>query len=267
MHFHKMNEWLKLRSLQKSPVTRGGLCDIIAVPVEDVSTFPVIDPTIQRVASAIILKYGKSWISFAAAAPYGRAFKEKLQKSKAGQYYEQSVQGTIFSQNAHNHIQLNNMPLHKWIVLARERGTGLTYLIGKPTAACAFSTDYESTAKGTPTRISFDTSAKHRAILYGGLDFNLPEQPPPPSIFLIRMLAEFRIGDPDRPPADSLSMIVPELGNRQNIAIFMDGALISQKGLTDRMSCTYDPLENEIHLTKKVAQLTLVQIYEVREGE
>jgi hypothetical protein len=254
-----MNSWLPLQSLQRSPVGRGGLCDLLCVPIEDVRHFPDTDPVSQTITQNIILKNSKSWLSFSSLSTYGKSLKEELQVGPAGFFFKQSVGGMLTSQNQHNHLQLANMVHHQWIVLSRERSTALTYVVGKPTAGCNLGLIYE-TKRNTITEISFTTESKYRSALYGGLTETAPGTRQ--RTFLTLMLKEFKVGSPGF-PNPATKFIVEELEHRLDIAIFVDGVMISQQGYNDRLACTYTPGSNQVDFTRQLAIGTLVQIYEV----
>lgn len=256
-----MNEWLALQNIQRGIIGPGGMCEVLAVPQEQVLFFPAINPQTQTLTDSIQLKADKAWFAFSITSK-SRAFAEEMQVGKPGIFFKQSISGIVTGQNSGNHITLENMARHRWIVLARERSTGITYLIGQPGSAAALSLKYNS-KQGTITEILFSHESKTRALIYGGAYSVLPGGRA--ETFLIKMLVEFRIGDPGRAAPDAVQMIIPELANKPKIALFIDGTLISQQGYPDTRACTYIPAENKINTTFQLADRSVVQVYEVQE--
>ncbi|MDH7463990.1 hypothetical protein QEG73_21995 [Chitinophagaceae bacterium 26-R-25] len=158
-----MNEYVALSNTVKGIAGNGGFCEVLAVPEEGVMNFPLISPD-QTVTEEIQLYPGFSWNSYVINSG-SRAFSEEQSATKSGLLYTQVVSGRLYDQGSGNHILFNNMALHRWIVLVKERKTGLTYLIGKPDAAAYFSLKYDS-SKGTVSEISFTNTSKYRALIY-----------------------------------------------------------------------------------------------------
>jgi hypothetical protein len=256
-----MNEWLALQNIQKGTIGPGGMCEVLAVPQEQVLFFPGINPQTQTLTDSIQLKADMFWFAFSITSK-SRALVEEMQVGKSGVFFKQSVSGILTGQNISNHLQLENMVRHRWIVLARERSTGITYIIGRPGSAASLSLRYNS-KQGTITDIIFSNDSKTRALIYGGIYSVLPGGRA--ETFLIKMLVEFRIGDPGRAAANAVQMIIPELANKPKIALFIDGGLISQQGYPDTNACTYIPAENKINTTFQLGDRAVIQVYEVQE--
>lgn len=254
-----MNQWLALQSIAKAIIGPGGMCEVLAVPVDWLKFFPSINPQTQTITDKIQLINGKAWLAFSLTTQ-SREFEEEQKEGAPGIYFEQSVSGMLTGQNESNHLQLHNMVQYRWIVLCRERATGCTYLVGHQDAGASLKLKYES-KRGTVTELIFSNQSKYRAYLYGSTYSTLPGTRP--QTFLIQMLVEFRIGDPGRAVDQATSMIIPELLNKPKIAVFIDGTLISQQGYNDVNSCTYNPALNKIDTTFPLADRSVVQIYEV----
>ncbi len=258
-----MNEWLTLAAVQKGITGPGGFCDILGVPEEYISYFPSINPVTQTCTDPIVLNNGRAWLSFNLNSRT-RAFAEKQQTDKPGHFFSQTVSGNLFGQNEHNHLQLQNMVGHRWVLLVRERKTGITYLVGKPGSSAIMDINYSSQA-GTLTEIRFTNLSKSRAWLYGAV---LPNTNIvlPPETFLLTMLAEFRIGDAARPAADATefnAVNVPELIGKTKIAIWIDGSLVSGKGYGDVLSYSYNAGTTKATFNQPLGLSAVVQIYEV----
>jgi hypothetical protein len=254
-----MNEWLQLQSISKGIIGPGGMCEVLACPIDWIKYFPRVNPNTQTVTDKIQLITGKAWLAFSLTSQ-SRSFKEQQESSAAGIFFKQTVSGILTGQNEGNHLVLNNMIPYKWIVVCRERNTGCTYLVGDIDGGARLKIDYES-KKGTVTELIFSNQSKYRALLYGNTFSTIPGTRP--QTFIIQMLVEFRIGDPGRAVDGDVQMIIPELANKPKIAIWIDGVLVSQQGYNDVNACTYDPANNKITTTFLLADRSIIQIYEV----
>ena len=162
-----MNEWISQQSVPRSSVTSGQICQVLGVPVEWIMSFPSVDPLTQRMTTDITLLGGKSWIPFLVAST-GKSVDEESKSLNGSNYWEHKLSGNFYWQNADQHIQFNNMVLHRWVFLVKEGGTGLIYIIGKPSAGATVSINY-SNKSGTVTSLTASHRALHRMIIYGGV--------------------------------------------------------------------------------------------------
>ncbi len=255
-----MNELLELTNSKKGVVAPGGFCEVLAVPQEDVEFFPILDPITQTINDNILLQKTKFFLAFTLSFT-GRAFKEEMQSSKAGSFFLQTISGKCFDQGKTNHILFSNMTHHRWVLIVRERKTGITYVIGKPGSACSFFVNYVS-QEGTITDVSWINQAKYKAILYTGTVFQIP-----PGIIndkpLLTMLLEFRVGDPGMPAANQSSFTFAALIGKSKLAVYVDGSLLSDKGFGDVLAYTYTPSLGKIDTTIPLNEKSIVQIYEV----
>ncbi len=167
-----MNEWLPLASVPKVKPGRGGPCRVFAIPIEDCSVFPDLNPATQTITANIQLVPGKDWLFFELTNP-SKVFKEEGQVNAAvGLFYNQTVSGLLTGQDIGNHVTVENLTRHRFIVICIERTTGITYLVGKPKAGAFLSVKYESKTN-TNTELVFALQSRHRAYIYEGL---LPDE-------------------------------------------------------------------------------------------
>jgi hypothetical protein len=256
-----MNEWLALAVSEKVKPGPSGLCDLLAIPVEQVELIPAINPQSQVLDGNIQVKPGAVWLSITLTSRK-KFFEEDSETSKAGTWYKQKITGILFGQSATNHLQLNNWVYHRWLVLATERSTGLTYVIGKTPNGAELSIKYTNNAS-QQYEIEFNTQAKHRAWLYNNVG-NIPVGTVTPKYGLI-MLANFRIGEPGRAVDGESSMVIPELANSPKILLFIDGRVLAGKNYADVMDYNYIPSINKVDTTLPLSDKSVIQAYKLTE--
>jgi hypothetical protein len=141
----------------------GGICKWWYVPVEHLDTWPAVDPLTQELKTKPILLAGKSWLGPVRATKGKLGFTEKPKRTTAGLYYEQRVEGVA---PGDDRINQQNLPFHRYIILAQPR-TGYYWLvIGTPTSPMFYDADYNSGNSWRDTAeadISFKTECRHKA--------------------------------------------------------------------------------------------------------
>jgi hypothetical protein len=161
-----MNVWIDLNGNEVARIHPGRISHLQAVPEEDILTFPDEDPETQIVEDDIVLKNGKSW-KIVKLISAGRAFQEQSSRTPAGTIIEQLVAGILLGQSEYNHLQVNNWLQRRWVLLLREVGTEITYIIGSPDRGCRFDFNYDNSSS-TITGVSFTRQADSRARIYQG---------------------------------------------------------------------------------------------------
>lgn len=161
-----MNNTVELLQIKKETTGYSGLCDIAAVPIQFIEYFPRINPLTQTIDGTITLTTGKEWLRFTLQTN-NRFVKEDELNNNGGQAFAISLQGKLMSQGSHNHIQLQNQANYRWVVIAKERGTGLHYLIGNQKTGCTLGINY-SNENGFINNLIFSTQSTTRSKIYNG---------------------------------------------------------------------------------------------------
>lgn len=158
--------WLQPSSIPRAKVYAGSACLLAMVPVEWVQSFPAINPTTQMLQGSITLQPGRSWLRCILASQ-AIPLKEESQRNSAGLYWQINISGRTVGHSAPIHNYLNNFPHHRWLVLYKEAGTGITYAIGHPDSPAQIAVSY-SNENGTINAISISRTSMHRSMVYRG---------------------------------------------------------------------------------------------------
>lgn len=143
----------------------GGICQWWYTPVENIATFPVINPDTQEYAEEPTLVEGASWYGPVRVPDSQLGLDEKEKQTLAGRYYEIEVAGFAPGDERTNRSNQQNMGNHKYVIIAKQRSGGFYLIIGNQHSPLDFIHDY-STGKGgnaTPgTRFEFRGELRHR---------------------------------------------------------------------------------------------------------
>lgn len=112
----------------------GGFCRWWYIPIENISSFPAVDPLTQMLVSEPVLNGLSSWYGPVDVPDYQLGWEEDSQSSKAGTSYKQKVSGIITGLDADTHINLQNMAYHQFCVVGKARSDGNYYIIGNTEA-------------------------------------------------------------------------------------------------------------------------------------
>ena len=148
----------------------GKVCHLQAVPVEDIAVFPAVDPITQTVLQPFQLRAGKAWINIKLLSS-GSAFTEQNSFTAAGTIWDQQVRGYMWGQSKVNHLQANNWTQRRWVLVAHEIGSGMSYIVGNRFRGARLSVIYDNEDTSLTT-LQFNHQARDRAYLYYP-----PEQP------------------------------------------------------------------------------------------
>lgn len=256
-----MNEWLTIASPEKVKPALNRLCDVLCIPVEDVLLIPNVNPQVQTIDGAIQVKPGKTWLSLTlSSGSAARGFlEEEKQETKAGTAWKIKLSGKKYGHNVANHLQLNNWANHRWILLATERFTGITYLLGKLPIGATIGIKYDN-SKTQEHAIEFNFQSKHRCPVYNNAFAPLPDTPTPK--YGLMLLVSFRIGQPGRPTDADYIWNLAELAHSSKIIVFVDGRKLPGKNYGDVPDFSYDPTYNRITSNTLYANDTVIDIYQ-----
>lgn len=123
--------YLPLQSLGKAPeFYNGGFCRWWYTPIENIASFPAIDPTNQRLAGEPILHDGKTWYGPVNVSDKYLGWKETQERSPAGIYFKEKVQGLVTGIESGSHVNLWNMAGHQYCIIGKLRAGGFYIILG-----------------------------------------------------------------------------------------------------------------------------------------
>lgn len=158
--------WLKPSTLPRGTVAFGRACLLAAVPREWVVSFPPIDPATQMLTGDIVLASGKQWLRMLLVRK-STPLQVEDQRNAAGLFRQISIGGRTAGHSVVIHNYLNNYPHHQWVLLYKEAGLDITYVIGSPYSGATLTASYNN-ENNTLNTIQFDHSSLHRPHIYRG---------------------------------------------------------------------------------------------------
>lgn len=136
-------------SLTEAPVKSPGLCSIKLFKIEDVLTWPAIDPQTGIISNSIELKPGKV-IYLLDAIDQTRAFNETQKEALPGSYHDITVAGSLRGSNAAQVLTIGTLKQHQWGILVKDK-SGITRMIGNEDSGADMVINYSS-GNGTESR-------------------------------------------------------------------------------------------------------------------
>lgn len=146
----------------------GGFCHFWYIPIEEVDSMPVIDPTNQVLKTDITLKAGKAWRGPVPVPDRQLGLTESKKNAAAGPYYDIKVSCVYPGDLPAARTNFDNMAYHQYMIVGKLRSTGFYVVIGNPDAGAEFSADFDSgSANGNAalTKIEFATEQIHKGLV------------------------------------------------------------------------------------------------------
>lgn len=222
-----MNIYKDVQSLQRSPVETGGLCSIACFKIEDVLTWPTIDPVTSIITNSIQMQVGKT-IYLCEAADKGRSFNESSKSDNAGPYVDHRVTAMLSGgHNTANILSLDAMKHHKWGLIIKDRA-GFYRLIGNKDAGADFNFTYDS-ADGSASRkalVQWDWKYPNSAPIYMSQTFTVVIGGVSITTGKLTLIVRFRVGDPGA-PMDENDTILTNVGfANKSMLVLADGTAL-----------------------------------------
>jgi hypothetical protein len=133
-----------IKPLQRNYTYVGGFCRFWYIAVEDIAVFPRVSPSNQWLVDEPLLVADKAWFGPIQVPKDKLGYVESMKKSKAGIYYETKVEGIHIGDSPDSRVNLENMPFHKYLVVAKVRAGGYYHLIGTDKSPLEFNADFKS---------------------------------------------------------------------------------------------------------------------------
>lgn len=144
----------------------GGLSRIIFFKIEDVQTWPDLDPETGVITTNLVLREGASFFTFE-ATNRDNVLEENLQSSGAGPFIEISVRGRLAGNSENAIMSLDAMKHHQFALLVTDKN-GEMRLIGDEDSGADMSFAYTS-SDGEGSRMNtlrFNWEHSRRAPIY-----------------------------------------------------------------------------------------------------
>lgn len=237
----------------------GSICHLQGVPYDDVLTMPAIDLATRSILNNITLKPGKTWNIIKLLSQSG-ALAESNTFEASGILWTQTITGKLFGQSEYNHVQAENWTNYKWLLLCREVGSGISYLVGNAFRGASVTVSYDNSAT-TLTSLQFDFKSKRRAVIYQGT-LIVPPAPASPvgSSGFAQKPIEFLVGDAGTIADQGDSYTNTNLIGK-NIMVFVDGKIIPVTSFFNVQSAQFNILTGTISFLNKLNQGQLIQIF------
>jgi hypothetical protein len=240
----------------------GTICHLQAVPRQYIDEWPDIDPLTQTMQGTITLKPGKSWNIIKLIANRN-GLNEQNTFEPGGIQWAQTISGVLYGQSIHNHLQVNNWAPHQWVLIAREIGSEINYLVGNPFSGARLSAIYNN-QETTITSLQFDHISTKRAIIYQGTLiaplFNSGPGITPVAPGIGGTSIEFLVGDTGT-IADQGTTYTNAALIGKPVMVFIDGMSISHTAFLNRFSLSYNMATGAITFSDPVNAGQLVQIF------
>lgn len=157
----------------------AGICEWFYTPRENINGWPDIDPVTQYLVNEPMLIGGATWYGPIKVPDNQLGFEETQKIGKAGIFYNQKVSAFHAGDSATSRVNMENMPYHEYVIVAKLRAGHLYVVIGNNEKGLDFNAAFVTGQKKVAgTEISFSTESIYKAyIITEFLGFNVT--PPP----------------------------------------------------------------------------------------
>lgn len=182
-------EYTSLQTIGKSYAPYiGGIVKWWYTPIENLDSFPIINPVSQKLAAAPVLKAGKNWYGPVNVPDKQLGWNDQTARSAAGLFYKNKISGFIPGHDINNHINQANLTRHQICVVAKLRSGGFFIVLGNDQVGMDIDHDTSGGigSNDTPgTKLIFSIDSKDKAY---PLDEFQGDQSIPPPIFGINII-------------------------------------------------------------------------------
>ena len=164
----------EITSFSKGLSFIGGICQFWFTPKQNILIFPKIDPLTQYLDGDIVLKDDSFWHGPVAVPDGRRGFSETQEKNKAGLFYKTKVYGIHPGHGRPNHINLENLAWHQFVIVAKVRSSGAFLVFGNNEVGLDFDHEFKTEDggnKGTAnTTFTFTGESIAKALILPSFD-------------------------------------------------------------------------------------------------
>lgn len=262
------NIYKPVQNLVRTEINHFGLCWVLFFRHQDVSAWPVMDPTSGVFLSAMVFK-GNSNFFTAQFLEKDRLFREEQKKSQAGPYVESTVQGILGGNNLNHITGTAAMMGERFGLLIKERN-GEQRLIGSADAGAEFYWDYTSGQDNQSRKRNckwvFESSLP--VPIYQGGSVVVNDQLIPvggnsqqAGSGSMQILTRFHVGEPGAPMLDQDQEFSHSSLVNKNVLVFIDGIYQIQKAFPGKRYIKKQFNQTTISFTGPVAQDETIEIF------
>lgn len=131
----------------KLPI-QGGICRLYYTPLENIAAWPAINPATQVASAQPTLVGGRQWYGPLNVPEASLGYTETLNTAKQGTTWKLAVEGIHPGESTASRVNMENMPYHRYAVVAKLRTGGMWILVGDKETGLDFSAKF-TTGKGS----------------------------------------------------------------------------------------------------------------------
>lgn len=244
----------------KSP----GLCSVKYFKIEDVLTWPAVDPETGMLLSSIELKPGK-FLYLCESINSSRSFTETPKDSPAGPYYDISVTAQLMGSSAAQILIRGTLKHHRWGLIITDKN-GVTRLIGNEDSGAEFIDEYESGngPQSRKTNITWRWQHPQPAPIYTAAAFDIIIGGITITAGCIQFIKRFEVGAAGAPMNDGDTIYINTLLVNKKALVIADGIALPVDDGSGDIDWTGSI---QRHIEKPLASNTIVFIGGVTEEE
>lgn len=189
-------------SIEQTLPKAGGLCGVTLFKRNDVLTWPTVNPQTGILNTAVQLKAGGVFYSFAASEKE-RTFNEALKYGPEGPYMDINVNLRLPGNSAANTLSFDDMKFHQWGIIVHDRD-GNKRLVGSADAGAKLVFNYTSEDIGGSRgrSVQFVWQHPNNAPIYEAAAFTMSIGGVTVVAGSLTLIVRFRVGDPGAPMND-----------------------------------------------------------------
>lgn len=147
----------------------GGICRFWYALVNEVATWPTIDPATQYLTAEPALMAGATWRGPVPVPDAHLGLTETQENTAAGPSYKQQVKGNSYGDVPVHRVNFDNMAYGQYVLVGKLRAGGFFVLLGSADSPFNFDNDYTSgngsTADNAKTQFAFTSESMQRALV------------------------------------------------------------------------------------------------------
>ena len=136
------NVYAPLQAIEQTEPSIGGYCRLLIVPIQYISSWPVIDPVSGLLDDLPTLLPGKTWFSIA-TMPGNAVYKEDENESNAGNWYKIQLTAPLADDSTTQSLTVLTYRFNQFAVVMKEQNQ-ITRLIGNSYAGARIIQSYSS---------------------------------------------------------------------------------------------------------------------------
>ena len=265
------NIYRPVQSLQKSPITVGGMCSLTFFKIEDVLVWPAINPATGIIDTSVQMKPGKTMF-ICQSTDKGRIYDEELKYEDAGPYVDMAVQGILGGHNSSNALTLQAAAYHRWGLIVADRNGDYRLLGNKDSGAkLVYKYTTGDASSSRKVALTFSWAPSMPARLYNALLFNITIGGIIISAGTLKFLTHFQVDAAGAPMADAQTTLTNAAFAGKKLLVLVDGLALPCDDATGSIDFTNSIIR---HYAKTAASSTItfvggvvhdeiIEIYEI----